>query len=214
MSERAAVQAVPWVMPEVSGPIANRRTRHDKTELDEIGREAWEEGFTKGLEAGNAAALGEMRTRTAALEEKIARFEGVLAALSQPLAELDEHVERELAGLACTIARHVVRRELRIDPTQVIAAVREAVGLLPIAARDVRVYLHPEDAAVLRERLAEPRQERAWTVVEDPVLLRGGCRVVSENSQVDARLDSRLGAVIATVLGDERGGTHEPETVA
>ena len=58
--------------------------------------------------------------------------------------------------LAVTIARQLVRRELRIDPAQVIAIIRETVALLPAAARDVRVHLHPEDAAVVREKLATP----------------------------------------------------------
>jgi flagellar assembly protein FliH len=73
------------------------------------------------------------------------------------------------------------------------------------------VHLHPEDAVLVRERLAEPNADRAWSVVEDPVICRGGCRVSSENSTIDAQVESRLGAAIAAALGDERaaprGGT-------
>jgi flagellar assembly protein FliH len=86
----------------------------------------------------------------------------------------------------------------------VIAIIRDCVQLLPASARDVRVHLHPQDAAVVRERLATPAAERAWTLVEDPVMGRGGCRVVAEHSQVDARLESRIAAAVAAVLGDAR----------
>jgi flagellar assembly protein FliH len=103
-----------------------------------------------------------------------------------------------------TVARQLVRRELRVDPAQVIAIIRETIALLPAAARDVRVHLHPEDAAVVRERLAEPATERAWRIVEDPVMTRGGCRVTTEHAQIDARLETRINEVIATILGDER----------
>jgi len=40
--------------------------------------------------------------------------------------------------------------------------------------------------------------------VEDPVITRGGCRISSENSSIDAQVETRLGAAIAAVLGDER----------
>jgi flagellar assembly protein FliH len=46
--------------------------------------------------------------------------------------------------------------------------------------------------------------ERAWTIIEDPTMSRAGCIVRTEHSQIDARLDSRINAVIANTLGDER----------
>lgn len=202
---------VAWVPPEITGPVANRPSRYSKAELDQIGQAAWEEGYVRGQEAGRVAAMNLMQPQLNAQKARVGQVQSVLDMLAAPLSELDEAVAAELAHLACIIARHVVRRELRADPAQVIAAVREAVGLLPIVSRNVRVHLHPEDAAIVRERLSEPQSERAWVVLEDPVLERGGCRVVTENSQIDARLESRIGAVIATVLGDHRAsstGTH------
>jgi flagellar assembly protein FliH len=109
-----------------------------------------------------------------------------------------------LLHLALAVGKQLARRELRIDPAQVIAIIRESLGQLPSAAREVRVLLHPEDAAIVRERLTAPANERAWTIVEDPTLSRGGCVVRTENSQIDARLDSRINSVIASALGDER----------
>ena len=41
------------------------------------------------------------------------------------------------------------------------------------------------------------------------MLPRGGCRVTSENSTIDATVEQRLGAAIAAVLGDERGRAGE-----
>ena len=104
-----------------------------------------------------------------------------------------------------------VRRELRTDPTQVVAIIRQTVALLPAAARDVRVHLHPEDAQLVRERLVEPQSARAWTIVEDPITSRGGCRVTTDTALIDARVESRIGAAIAAVLGNERAEPRSPE---
>jgi len=118
-------------------------------------------------------------------------------------------MENELAQLALAVGKQLARRELRIEPAQVIAILREALALLPAAAREVRVHLHPEDAATVREHLTAPANERAWTLVEDPTLSRGGCVVHSQSSRIDARLESRIAAVAASTLGDERTATRE-----
>ena len=78
------------------------------------------------------------------------------------------------------------------------------MALLPASARDVRVHLHPDDAALVRERLAQPAADRAWTIIEDPVLARGGCRVITEYSHHRCAASSRVARRDRAVLGDER----------
>jgi flagellar assembly protein FliH len=208
MSESAAANILAWTVPQVDGPVVGQRRIAD---LNLLEREAWEQGFAAGRAAGRTQALAEQETLTQELRARVQRLEGVLNLLSRPLAELDATVLRQLATLAGAIARQLVRRELRTQPEQIIAVIRETVALLPAAARDVRIHLHPDDAALVRERLVEPAAERAWTLVEDPVITRGGCRISSENSSIDAQVETRLGAAIAAVLGDER---NQPTGVA
>jgi flagellar assembly protein FliH len=45
-------------------------------------------------------------------------------------------------------------------------------------------------------------------VVEDPTLTRGGCLVRSENSQIDARVESRVNAIVSGMLGEERASAR------
>lgn len=189
-----------WNPPSVSGPRANRRNKPTLAELEDVERAAWDEAYAKGLEAGRKAGEQEARKRM----EQVTSIEAILNALAKPLQQLDREVETQLVSLAFAVAKQVVRRELRIDPAQVIAVVRDTVGLLPLAQRNVRVHLHPEDARLIRERLAEPQSERAWSIIEDPVMSRGGCRVTTDTSQIDARLETRLAAVFAHLMGDDR----------
>lgn len=202
MSEVAAASVLAWTVPQVEGPVIGRRRVSD---LNALEREAWERGFADGREAGRAAALAEQQSHTEALRVRVQRLDALMSLLSRPLADLDESVLRQLSTLAGAIARQLVRRELKTQPEQIVAVIRETVALLPASARDVRIHLHPEDAAVVRERLVEPGTARAWTLVEDPVITRGGCRISGENSSIDAQVEARLGAAIAAVLGDERG---------
>lgn len=193
-----------WELPVVDGPRANMRRRPTLAELEGVERIAWDEGFAKGRDAGLAAGSQEAQRLNDELRARIQRADALLNSLARPMEQLDETVEQLCVQLSMTIAKHLLRRELRIDPTQVIAIVRETVALLPLGQRNVRVHMHPLDAAVVRERLSEPQGERAWSIVEDPVMGRGGCRVSTDTAQIDARLESRLIAVMKQLLGEDR----------
>ena len=209
MSQPQASAISLWDLPSVSGKaVQGRRPGRTVGELEEIERTAYQEAFTAGKEQGLAAARAETQQALDQLKAQVAQLESMFTTLARPLQDMDAQVEQQLVNLALIVARQLVRRELRMDPAQVIAVIRESVGLLPAAARDVRVHLHPQDAAVVRERLATPGAERAWTIVEDPVMMRGGCRVTTDTAQIDARLETRIGTVISTVLGDERGAAR------
>jgi flagellar assembly protein FliH len=168
--------------------------------LADLQAEAHKEAFEQGLAEGREAGRAEVRAQ-------VERLEGMFYDLAKPFEELDAEVERELLTLAMTLARQIVRRELKTDPTQIIGIVREAIAALPVAVRDVRVHLHPEDAAVVRQNLAPTESERAWQLVEDPVMARGGCQITTATSRVDARLETRLGAILSELMGTERHGT-------
>jgi flagellar assembly protein FliH len=200
MSDRN--EAVVWELPPVDGPLVVKRRQ--VAELNALEREAWDKGYAEGREAGTAAVREEEQHTLAELERRASHLASILDFMAKPIAELDEQVQRQLAQLAGAIARQVVRRELKTHPDQIVAAIRQTVSLLPMTARDVRVHLHPEDAKLVRARLAEATSERAWAIIEDPILSQGGCRVTSEDSTIDAQLEQRIGAVIAAVLGEER----------
>jgi flagellar assembly protein FliH len=210
---RASV-AERWSLPQVDGPIVGMRRdsplrdRAREAEAARASDAARQAELDRGYEAGLKAAQAHMQSQTDALNARVARLDEILNALCRPLPDLEAEVEQQLVLLALAVGKQLARRELKTDPGQIAALIREAVGRLPAAARDVRVYLHPEDAAAIAERLASAGQERAWSVVEDPTLTRGGCLVRSESSQIDARLESRVNAIVSSMLGEERAGAR------
>ena len=66
----------------------------------------------------------------------------------------------------------------------------------------------PDDASLVTSALSlGDADENRWQVVSDPVITRGGCRVVSDASVIDATIENRLAVIIAQALGDERVAT-------
>ncbi len=191
-----------WELPQIDGPVLERNRR--VSDLPGIEREAWHKGFAEGREAGIAAVRKEHQAASQQLDRKVQQLASILDFMAKPMAALDGAVQRQLVTLAGAIARQIVRRELKTHPDEIVAVIRETVALLPMTARDVRVHLHPEDAALVRSRLAEASGDRDWSISEDPIIARGGCRVSSESSTIDAQLEQRLGAAIAAALGDAR----------
>ncbi|MCC6170414.1 MAG: flagellar assembly protein FliH [Gammaproteobacteria bacterium] len=212
---KAGAAASPWVFPPVRGPVIGRPgAAQSAAALEAEYQQAWRNGFEEGRREGLAAGVSQIEARQRELDARIDAVETLLAAMSRPLERLDETAAAELVRLALTTGSQLARRELRHDPAQLIAIIRDCIVALPASARHVRVHLHPADAAVIRERLAQPAAERAWSIVEDPVMTRGGCRVSSESSQIDARFDSRVAAVVAAVLGDERDSDRQDDDAA
>jgi flagellar assembly protein FliH len=195
-SGKTAPKVSLWTAPAMDGaaPAAQLATVGGLVDLQ---AEAHKEAFQQGLEEGRLAGRAEVRAQ-------VERLSGMFYDLAKPFEVLDAEVERELLTLAMALARQIVRRELKSDPTQIIGIIREAIAALPVAARDVRVHLHPEDAAVVRDNLAPTESERAWTMIEDPVMARGGCQITTATSRIDARLETRLGSILSELLGTER----------
>ena len=188
--------AAVWAAPDMGSPAAAQKLP-TVSGLADLQAEAYEEAFQQGLAEGRDAGRAEVRAQ-------VERLAGMFYDLAKPFESLDADVERELLTLAMALARQIVRRELKTDPTQIIGIIRDAIAALPVAAREVRVQLHPEDAAVVRQNLAPTESERAWSIVEDPVMARGGCQITTTTSRIDARLETRLGAILSELMGNER----------
>lgn len=191
-----------WQIPNVGAGRSTTRAavgiEPGQKEVERRRQQGYEEGFAQGKEQG-------LKVGQEDLAQQAQRLQSIAAQLSQPLAALDDEVVHELVTLAVTIARHMVRREISSNPDEIVAVVREAAAALPTASRTIRIFLNPADAALLKESLSISEQG-AWELVDDPALTRGGCRLETENAQLDATLEARLAAVVAQLMGGERAG--------
>ncbi|MBV9914278.1 MAG: hypothetical protein JOZ93_16995, partial [Sinobacteraceae bacterium] len=182
----AAALVQRWSLPEVGGPVIGRRidARAATQQASDALRSALQQAEARGYEAGLARAQAETQAAMDAQAARVQHLDSILQLLATPLQQLDAEVERDLLQLTLAVGKQLARRELRIDPTQIIGIIRESLTQLPIAAREIRVHLHPEDAATVRDRLPATTNGRAWSIVEDPTLTRGGCLVRTDTSQI------------------------------
>jgi len=202
-----------WDLPAVEGaPLPRAGTKGvNVMHLTLVEREAWDHGYKDGHVEGVRKGEAELAKRIAEVDVKIAALEAIIGTLARPLEELDAAVENELTRLALAIGKHLARRELKHDPTQIIGIIRHTLSLLPLSARNIRIHLHPDDAAIVRDKLARAAGEQEWQLAEDPLMARGGCRLTTDNSSVDARFEAAVATALSGLLGDERIERSEPE---
>ncbi len=125
--------------------------------------------------------LAELR---GAAERLATRHDSLLAEMRQAAVEL-----------AVAVAGRLVFDKLQAGDFPIEEMVRQAVARLP-AAPAMTVYLHPEDLALLRRRLADqpllPAREPALRIEADATLKRGGCRAEAGEIHVLADLANQL----------------------
>ncbi len=169
----------------------------NRQKQETIRQQAFEKSYAKGYMEGLQQGQKEIR-------QQVAYLQTIMATLAMPLPGVDEQVVQEMAELCMAVVKQLVRRELKSSPDEIVAVVKEAVGMLPMTPGEVRLELNPEDAALVRQALGEPGTETSWRIIEDPLLTRGGCRVLTNTSRIDATVENRINATIAAVMGGER----------
>lgn len=147
----------------------------------------FEQGRAEGYEAGEQRGWEEMRQKLAAEQQ---RFQHLVQALRDPLAEQDDALEKLLLDTVCALSQSLVKRELLTDSSHVLDEVRTAVAALPANANNLRIYLNPDDLALV-ETYAE-EQGLDWQFYGDEKLLPGGCRIQTTESLVDYSVEHRL----------------------
>ena len=158
------------------------------SQIDEMHRQARDEGFQAGYAEGLKKGTQENQ-RLATLIDSLAQ-------------QVDEQIARELLDLSLDIARQMLHQALKVNPELMLGVVNEAIGTLPHYNQGAHMVLHPDDAALVRERMGEQLTHAGWKIFEDARIERGGARFETANSQIDASLETRWKRIVAAMGKD------------
>jgi len=204
------VECSAWHPPSVQVPTAKDIAEQERQRLvtaesiEALQKQAFEEGYSQGFQKG-------IKDGEAKIREQAQRLNNIARFLQKPLDELDESVTEQLTQLSISIAKMLIRRELKTDPGQIVAVVKETISALPAGMTNIQILMNPEDAQLLREAMSLSDGEQPWQIVEDPILSRGGCKVTTDSSEVDASVEARLTGIIARIFGGERRSDSDTE---
>lgn len=167
-------------------------------QIARIEEQARQEGFAAGH------AEGRQQGRTEGLRETVAeaaRLRALADAFGAALSQADENISRHILDLSLDLSRAMLKSALAVRPELVLPLVREAVRGVPAMQQPALVCLHPDDAILVQQHMGDELTHTGWQLTGDPLLERGGCRIETPGSQVDATLPTRWQR-LATALGE------------
>jgi len=192
-----------YVLPELTGNIVGMKEEalrpQTVEEIEALQKQAYEEarqaGFKKGIE-------------DAALKAK--NLQSAFNFLQHPLRELDKQVEHQLADLAIALAKQLLKNESALDSQHIYVLVNESLEYLPINSRNIRVRLNPQDIALLNQTDIDTDRQ-SWKCIPDNTVGAGGCIIESDNSHVDASVETRVQQLVDQLYLHQDSGSDEPE---
>jgi flagellar biosynthesis/type III secretory pathway protein FliH len=155
-----------------------------------------------------AAAEG---ARAGVLES--ARVEGLARGRAEAFATIVEarrvrdaalaDASRDIAETAMEVARLVLRAELSVTPDHVQTITAHVLDRAR-RAKDVRIYVHPNDVPRIEAIQDQLRQRTplavTFTIVADESVSEGGCLLRSDLGVLDARVETQLAAIEDALL--------------
>lgn len=177
---------------------AGRPRQLTAEEINKISKQAEEEGFKAGYEEGfsKGEVQGEKKGEAKAwqehkakLEQECARLSAICDRLSEPMQVQDEALEQTLLDLIKHFAGKLIQKEIEQNPEILRSLILKVIQALPAGSKNMSIFLHPDDAALMEKYLKEKNQQ--WPIQMDDSLTPGGCRVETRESIVDYSIEKR-----------------------
>jgi len=165
-------------------------------ELENIRQQAHDEGHAQGHNAGYAAGIQQARTEAAQIHM-------LLQNLQDALNLMDEQLAQSLLDLSLEIARKMTGEILQAKPEIILKIIGEAISDLPHFNQNAHLFLHPDDAELVRGQMGEQLSHAGWKMFTDAQIKRGGCRVETAHTQVDATTEARWKRVVESIGQDK-----------
>ncbi|MDM7860124.1 flagellar assembly protein FliH [Alteromonas sp. ASW11-36] len=156
------------------------------------------EGFSEGHKEGLAQGLADAEQD---ITQQAQQWQQLVNELYNPVAKTHQEVERQLMLLAVSLAKSVIRTEVKVPSEIILTALREAISVLPVADQTIRIRLHPDDLAFVEQHFSpEQIAENHWHLIAAPELTIGGCEVMTQDNAVDHSIERRCKEVIDRFL--------------
>ncbi|GAA4888740.1 flagellar assembly protein FliH [Ferrimonas pelagia] len=174
--------------------------------LDQGHQAGFSEGQAQGSEAGRKQGFANgrqegLQSGQQDAQEQLTTALVPLTALKELLEEGHQTQVRQqqelILELVQRVAQQVIRCELTLQPQQVLNLVEETLRALPDGGGEVKIHLEPTACERIKE--LAPERVAQWTLVADPQISPGGCRVVSDTVDADASVEARLDACMTQV---------------
>ncbi|SEN31333.1 flagellar assembly protein FliH [Nitrosomonas marina] len=163
-------------------------------------KQGYDEGYKNGIEEGsNKGYLEGKQQGESEIKAELSQVNSVFSNLNQQIRSIEQHVAQDMLTLAISLAKKMITEALKIHPELILPVVQEAASQLSGSEHGVQIFLHPDDAEIIRRYQNEQSVQAHWIIHEDTQQERGGCRLEAGGSQIDAGMGTRWHRVLAAI---------------
>ena len=166
--------------------------KENKNLREEEKAKGFEEGKTAGYEEGKHEALEEGKKE---FETKLENLSLMLDSMNNSWSLVLEKYEEEIVALSLGIAKKILYGNLTLDADFVKLSIKEALKEIPEPV-EVTIGVNPDDYNII-EMIKEDFFQRFEnlkniTIISDPTIGKGGCRIDSESGGITQTIENRL----------------------
>jgi flagellar biosynthesis/type III secretory pathway protein FliH len=187
--------------PDLPGDInmetgSNSLETIQQNKMEQIQKEAYEKGFSHGKKEGYEAGILEARQ----IVENLTR---IMVSIEDLWQRMVVKYENDIIELVKRISEKVIYGNAQIDNEIVKRAILKSFELIP-EPTEATINVSVEDYDFIesaKEDLFEKiKSLKKVSIVSDPSLARGGCRIETKTGEVDSDIQSRLNAISKSII--------------
>ncbi len=179
-----------------------------KSEMEKLRLKSKKEGFTKGFEEGYQAGLDNGQNE---MQQQLEAFLLVSGQFNQAMQQAGQIVAQEVLDLALDLAKAMLKNALKINPEIMVPIVEQAIASLPAVQQPAQIMLCPKDAALVKHQIGTELEKSGWSIVADPNMNQGDCRIETPKNQINASMQPRWQQLADALGRDNRWYEPHPE---
>lgn len=165
-----------------------------------IGREA---GYKQGYQEGELAARLELAEEINA--QKMIALETItqlVANFQNALHLMDEKIVPKLVSIAALAAQKIVGQLPDGRHQQLTLIIQELINAYPPLGENIQLRVNPGDVSSIETLFADELAKYGWKLIIDAEIESGGCKLLSEKTEIDATLSGKWQAIMVATSKD------------
>jgi flagellar assembly protein FliH len=155
-------------------------------------KQGYDAGFLAGREAGEAQGKADAE---AAQQATLRQAREWVSAFKLSLDNLDSLIPGRLVQLALAALQQLQGEEASSSSSRLLEQIKRLMKRDELLQGKARLMISPADSALVQEALGDTLRTMGWEIQADPQLSAGGCRIVSDEVEFDASLETRWQAL-------------------
>ncbi|RPH26527.1 flagellar assembly protein FliH [Buttiauxella warmboldiae] len=154
--------------------------------------EGKQRGFEAGFAEGKIAGFEQGRHEAGEQQRETGeRFSRILEEFKLMLDNLDSVIPSRLVQLSLTAVRSLLGSHITCDHHVLLEKIRQLLHQDRLFKDLAVLWVSPDDMAMVQEHLGTSLTSMGWELRGDATILPGGCRITSEEGEIDATINTR-----------------------